>query len=286
MQIPMTLRCLLATAALALPLSALAENDSPWLPIPSQFSLSLSHTEQSGDSAYIGNMRLPLSAITGGAASTYRRSTTQVRLGYGLADSVALDATLGAARVKVGAADSDSGQTDSVLGVSWRVLDEFASPGLPTLTLRGAAIVKGNYDGARLAAIGNDANGFELSLLVGKEFGSVFALWAQAGVQERSGAVPRAYFADLGARVSLGAGLGLSLGYGGKEYQGDLDIGGPGFTPARFQEVRAERRLARLGLSYALAGNQGLALNLARAVSGRNTVKDDSIASLAYTIGF
>jgi hypothetical protein len=275
-----------AVAALLSPLAAWAENDSPWLPVPGEFSIGASHTEQSGKDAYIGSMKLPISGITGGAASKFKRSTTQVRLGYGISDSLAVDATLGYGKVDVGAADEDKGQTDSVIGLSWRALDEYERPGLPTLTLRGAAIIKGSYDGARLAALGNDANGFELSVLVGKDITRSIALWGQLGVQNRSGAVPNATFVDLGARWRFAPGWNASVGYGEKRYGGDLDIGGPGFTPARFQEVRAERSLVRLGVGFGFAGNQGIALNLAKALDGRNAVKDDSVVSLSYAIGF
>lgn len=277
---------LLAAAALSLPLVALAENDSPWLPIPGQWTLSLNQTEQSGDGAYIGDTLLPFTAITGGAASKYRRSTTSVRLGYGLSDAISLDATLGAGRVKVGAADRDSGLSDSVLGVNFRLLDEFAQPGVPTLTLRAAAILKGNYDGARLAAIGNDENGFEVAALLGKQVTPTLALWAGLGLQNRSGAVPSATYYDLGARYRFAPQWSASLGYSSKKYSGDLDIGGPGFSPDRFQEVRAERGVAKLGLGYAFARNQGIAVNFARVVSGRNTVKDDQIVGASYTVGF
>lgn len=282
----MKIHTLLAAATLALPLAALAEGDSPWLPIPGQFSLSLNHTEQSGDDAYIGSAKTPISAITGGAASTYRRATTQLRLGYGLSDAFALDATLGYGKVSVGAADRDSGQIDSVIGASWRAIDEFEQPGLPTLTVRAAAILKGGYDGARLAALGNDQNGFELALLLGKQWTPAFALWAEVGLQDRSGAVPKATFYEVGARYRFAPAWSASLGYSDKKYSGDLDIGGAGFAPTRFQEVRAERGIVKLGLGYAFAGNQGVALNLGTAVSGRNTVKDDQIIGLSYTIAF
>jgi hypothetical protein len=282
----MKMHRLAAVAAVLSPLVAWAENDSPWLPIPGEFSIGASHTEQSGKEAYIGSMKLPISGITGGAASKFKRSTTQLRLGYGISDSLAVDATLGYDKVEVGAADEDKGQTDTVVGLSWRALDEYARPGLPTLTLRGAAIIKGSYDGARLAALGNDANGFELSVLVGKDITRSISLWGQLGVQNRSGAVPNATFVDLGARWFFAPGWDASVGYGEKRYSGDLDIGGPGFTPARFQEVRAERSLLRLGVGFAFAGKQGIALNLAKALDGRNSVKDDSVVSLSYAVGF
>jgi hypothetical protein len=279
-------KTLLAAAIVGLPAAVWAEGASPWLPIPGQLTLGVSHTEQSGDAAYIGSTELPLTAITGGAASKYKRATTQLRIGYGLSDSLALDGTIGYGKVRVGAADRSSGNADSVLGLSWRVLDEYERAGVPTVTLRGAAILKGDYDGARLAAIGNDENGLDLSLLVGKEVVPGLALWAELGVQDRSGGVPNARYVEVGARWRFAPGWNASVGYSDKQYGGDLDIGGPGFTPARFQEVRAERSVAKLGVGYGLAGNQGVALSLAKAVNGRNTVKDDQIVGLAYTIGF
>ena len=280
------IQTLLAAAAMALPLSALAEGDSPWLPIPGAFSLNLNQTEQSAKDAYIGDAKIPLSAITGGAASKYRRSTTSLRLAYGLSDAVSLDAALAYGRVKVGAADKDSGLADSIVGINWRALDEFEQPGLPTVTLRGAAILKGNYDGARLAALGNDQNGFEVAVILGKQITPALALWAELGVQDRSASVPNAVFYELGARYRFAPAWSASVGYSDKKYGGDLDIGGPGFTPARFQEVRAERGVAKLGVSFAFAANQGVALNFARVVSGRNTVNDDQVVGVSYTLGF
>ena len=280
------IQVLLAAAAVALPLSALAEGDSPWLPIPGAFSFTLNQTQQSGKDAYIGDTKVPLSAITGGAASSYKRSTTNLRLGYGLSDAVSLDAVLGFGRVKIGAADNDSGLTESVIGINWRALDEFERPGLPTLTLRGAVILNGNHDGARLAAVGNDQNGVEVAVIVGKQITPSLALWAELGAQDRSGSVPTAVFYELGARYRFAPAWSASVGYSAKKYGGDLDIGGPGFAPTRFQEVRAERGVAKFGVGFAFAANQGVALNFARVVSGSNTVNDDRIIGFSYTLGF
>ena len=282
----MQFRNLFVSALAALPLLALAESNSPWLPIPGQLSLGLNHTEQSGKDAYIGSMQLPLSAITGGGASKYKRSTSSLRVDYGLSDSLALDASIGYAKVKVGAADNDSGGTDSTLGLRWRVLDEYENPALPTLTLRGAAIFKGSYDGARLASVGKDANGFEAAVVLGKQIIPALALWAEVGIQNRSDNVPNATFYEIGARFRFAPTWNASLGYSSKKFGGNLDIGGPGFSPARFQQVREERGVVKLGIGYAFAGNQGLALNLAKTTSGRNTVKDDQAVGLSYTIAF
>ncbi len=273
-------------AVMALPLVAQAEGGSPWLPIPGQILLGVQLTTQSADSAFIGTMEVPVRNITGGAATAYKRATTSVRLNYGFSDALALEASVGHGRVKVGSADSDSGSTDATLGLAWRVLDEFASPGAPTVTLRALAIIKGSYDGLRLAAIGNEQNGVELALLVGKQFGGI-GIWAEAGVQDRSGGVPNANFYEVGVKASFAGSLSASLSYANKKYGGDLDIGGPGFSPARFQQVRAERELVRASLGWGFSSNQGISLGWAQSLSGgRNTNKDDQIVSVSYTIGF
>jgi hypothetical protein len=106
------------------------------------------------------------------------------------------------------------------------------------------------------------------------------------GVQDRSGAVPNAVFYGLGARYRLAPAWSASLAYSEKKYSGGLDIGGPGFSPARFQEVSAERGVAKLGLGYAFAPQQGISVNLGQVVSGRNTVNDDRLAGVSYTLGF
>jgi len=46
------------------------------------------------------------------------------------------------------------------------------------------------------------------------------------------------------------------------------------------------RGLAKFSIGYAFAGNQGVALNLARTTSGRDTVKDDQAVGLSYTLAF
>ena len=279
-------RHLLLALFAALPMGAFAESDSPWLPIPGKLSLGLNHTEQSGSDAYIGSTLLPLTAITGGAASKYQRSSTTLRVDYGFSDALALDATIGRAKVKVGAADNDSGSTDTTLGLRWRVLDEYENPSVPTLTLRAGAIFKGGYEGARLASIGKGTNGFEVAVVLGKQLTPAVAVWGELGVQDRSGNVPNANFFELGTRLRFAPQWNASVGYGNKKFGGNLEIGGPGFSPARFQEVREERSVLKLGVGYAFAANQGVALNLAKATAGRNTVKDNQVIGLSYAFAF
>lgn len=277
----------LVPALLTLPGLSVAEGTSPWLPIPGETLVSINYTQQEGDDAYIGDDELAASAITGGAASSFERNDTALLINYGISDNLALDALIGYGEVEAGSADRDSGFTDSTIGVSWRVMDEFATVNnVPTITLRGAAIIKGDYEGDRLAALGKAENGFQASALVGKQVGLNWGVSAELGYEYRSGDVPEASFVHLSAQYNPTSALGLSLGYSNKRYGGDLDIGGPGFTPERFQEVNEERELVKFSLNYAVGPSQGIAFTLATLTDGRNTVADDEIAGLTYTHAF
>lgn len=269
-----------------LPALSQAQSNSPWLPIPGSGSIGLSYANQRADTAFIGDKNLPISGITNGGARRYNRTAYGLSAGYGLTDAVSLDASIGEGSVKVGAADKSSGQTDTVLGANWRVLDEYESRGLPTVTLRAVAIISGGSDGGRLGALGKAASGYGLSVLVGKQLGSAFRVWGGLGLEDRNKGVPNAVFIDLNGAYSVTPQIALSVGYTSKKFGGKLDIGGPGFSPALFQNVREERETARLGVSYAIAGNQSISLNLGKVISGRNTVKDDLVAGLGYSYGF
>jgi Putative MetA-pathway of phenol degradation len=285
---PRAARTLAALALASASFSAFAQsNGSPWLPLPGGGAVTISDTTQSGDSAYVmGGMDVPISAITSGGASKYKRESIGLKLNYGISDSVAIDVGLNYSKAKVGAADSSSGLGDSTVGVNYRVLDEYERRGLPTITLRAAAILGGNYDGARLAAIGKDASGYELAVLIGKQLTPQFSVWGSVGFEARSRDVPNATFVDLNLGYSPISNLTLSAGYTTKKYGGSLDIAGPGFSPARFQQVNEERDTVRVGASYSFSGNQSVALQYGKLVRGRNTVRDDNILGLAYTFSF
>lgn len=264
-----------------------AQSFSPWLPIPGSGSASVGYVSQSGDTAYVmGDTEAPISGITGGGANRYKRDALSINLGYGISDALSVDARLGYAEAQVGAADNSSGLDDVTVGLNWRVLDEYSNPDAPTVTLRVAGIVGGDYDGARLAAIGKDASGIQMAAIVGRQVTPALGLWGSVGFESRNRNVPTATFFDLNAAYSVTPALGVSVGYSNKRFGGDLDIAGPGFSPDLFQQVSEERATVRLGVSYAIAGNQSVSLNLGRLVSGSNTVKDDRIIGVGYSIGF
>jgi hypothetical protein len=269
-----------------LPVFAQAQSVSPWLAIPGSGTISLGFVDQSADSAYVGNTKLPVTAITGGAASKYKRSSYGVNFNYGLSDSLSIDGTLSRGKVKVGAADSSSGLQDTVIGLNWRVVDEYEKRNAPTVTLRFTGILKGNYDGAKLAALGKDANGFGLNAIVGRQFTQTLRAWGGVGYENRSSGVPDAVSVDANVGYRVIPALDLTAGYLSKKFDGKLDIGGAGFTPAAFQRVKEERQVVKLGASYAIAGNQTIGVSLGKVVGGRNTVNDNRIFGVNYSYGF
>jgi hypothetical protein len=276
----------LAVGLAIIPAVSQAQSVSPWLPIPGSGTVSLGYVDQSADSAYIGDQKLPVSAITSGGASKYKRSTFGVNFNYGLSDSLSIDATVARGNVKVGAADNSSGLTDTIIGLNWRVLDEYETRKAPTITLRLTAIINGDYDGAKLAALGKDASGIGLSAIIGRQFTSTLRAWGGVGYENRNNGVPDAISVDANIGYRVIPALDLTAGYASKQYDGKLDIGGAGFTPAAFQQVKEQRQVAKLGASFAIASNQTIGLGFAKVVSGRNTVKDDRIVSVNYSIGF
>lgn len=267
------------TCLLAFPVFAMAENTSPWLPIPGEVALTLNSSTKSGDDAYFGGKKDSL-------GGSFDQINYNVIVGYGLNDSVAVDATVSYAKIESGDLE-EKAFADSTIGLSWRVLDEYASAEtIPTITLRAGVIVAGDYDGEKSTSIGKAENGYQLSVIAGRKLNPQWSVVAELGYEYRAGDVPEASFAQASVSFSPLNSLGLTLGYSSKKYGGDLNLRGPGFTTARYQEVNEERDLVKFNVGYAFAANQGIALSFSTLVEGRNTVNDDQNLGLSYTYAF
>jgi hypothetical protein len=269
---------LLAGALLCSAASLAHAQNAVWLPAPGSGSVSLSYVNQDADQFYIGGnqMMLPFGSIT--------IDTTTLGAQYGLTDALALDAKLPFAKRSSGLGD-DSAVGDARLGLTWRALDEFTTLGAPTIALRFGGIFAGDYETQRPDSIGDGASGYEGSVLIGKYLTRAFALRAELGLRVRSKDVPNETFYNLGADYTVAPGLTLSAGYTGTRSSGSLDIGGPGFDPSKFQQVKEERDLVSAGLTYAVTRNVALSANIGKVTSGRNTSKSD-VYGLGVNIGF
>ncbi len=249
---------------MALPVVAAADG-SPWLPVPGSTQVSVGYVNQTGNEFYLGTEKMPL-------PEDLKQDTYSIGAQYGLTDELAIDAQLNYARISFGS-ESESALGDSSIGVNWRAYDEFEHAMAPTVTLRAAALIAGNYDVGKLDAIGDGASGVELSVLAGKYLTPKLTIAGELGYRYRSGDVPNDIWFGANVGYSLASFVSLSAGYSATRSQGDLDIGGPGFSPDRFPEVREDRDLIKVGASFTVAPRTSLNINYGTVVSGRNTTK-------------
>ncbi|WP_221030768.1 hypothetical protein [Actomonas aquatica] len=223
------------------------------------------------------------------------QTTASVEFEYGLAPDFALDATAGYSTVNYqggplgGLVLTTDGQevrdglTDIRLGASWRILDEFRSlnEAAPTITLRAGAILAGTYDTGFLNAVSDGADGFELGVKFGKQLLAANAgLYGDFTYRFVSTSTPDEWEASIGAYKTIDA-FTLSLGLREKQSVGGIDILGPGFTLARFTDVREKNRTVELGLTYAWRPTATLSLGYARTLEGENTPKKNVLIAAA-----
>jgi hypothetical protein len=262
---------LLAAAFIAS--TAAHSQNSVWLPAPGSGTVALNYLSQDADRFYIGGnlMSLPFGTI--------KLNTTTLSGQYSLADGIAVDARLPYAR-RTSGIGSDSGLADTRLGVTWRFVDEFERRNAPSVAVRLGAIFAGNYETERPDSIGDGASGYELSVLVGRYITPSFSVRGELGFRDRNKGVPNETFVSVGADWRVIPALVASVGYSNTRASGNLDIGGPGFSPARFQQVAEKRGVANVGLSYAISPRFSINGNVGKVTSGRNTSKSD-----IYSIG-
>ena len=147
-----------------------------------------------------------------------------------------------------------------------------------------AATLAGNYDGGVINAIGDDADGAEASLIIGQTFGN-FALSADLGYRYRDGKVPNDAFYNINGYYSINQSLSLSASYHVVDSRGNLDIGDPDFSPARFPETEEDIESYSLSINYIVSPNFNLGLSYGDVIDGRNT-PDTSFTSLSLGFSF
>ncbi len=284
----MRLRSVLARAALyaAGCTGAPALAATPWLPPPGGGEAAVGYINQTADRLFVGEREMPL-------PTDLEQWTVLLDLRYGLTDALALDFQGGYAESDfltdpgLAPRGGEDGVTDTRLGLSWRVLDEFANPGAPSLALRAGLVLQGDYETGALPAIGDGADGAEFSVSLGKFFGAL-ALAGELGYRARSQNVPDDTWLRTDWSYAITPQFAVRAGYLYNDSDGDLDIGGPGFTPARFPETEEDYDLYEVGVNLGWSGfNAGLGYG--RKFDGlagaRNTAKSD-IWSVSLGYGF
>ena len=265
-----TARFALLASLTALAMPAFAAQ-SPWLPSPGANSLTFSFSNQKADEFRAGDMKGQLPA-------PLKQDTFKLNYSVGILDSLALDIETGYAKSKFisipGLAPNGgtSGVTDSRIGLRFRVLDDLADAPV-TLTLGAAAILKGNYDTGSLPAIGDGANALEISASLGKQITSKFNVYGTLGYRDRKAPVPNENFYELGLNFNATSQLGFTLKHEEVRSKGSLDIGGPGFSPARFPEVKEDYGFTSVGANFRFSRNLAIGVQYGEKQAKRNTAE-------------
>lgn len=255
---------------LALTCNAQAAGESAWLPSEGTGNISFSYGAQTADRFYVGDTEMPL-------PTDLELSTGSLGFSYGITDRLAFDA-------RVGYASSDfltdpglapegglSGFTDSRFGLRYKVHEGDVA----TFTLNGAVLLEGNYDTGAITAIGDGGSGVELSGLLGLQSGNGFYATGELGYRTRSNDIPDEWFANVTGAYAFTDNFSGSLSYQIVRSDGGLDVGGPGFSPARFPELDEDYNLLVGGLSLNINEQWSVGAGYGRKLDGRNTAKSD-----------
>ena len=277
---PITTLTLLA----CLPPSIAVAEGSAWLPEPQTGYVSLSYVHQSADKFYRGKSKRPTPA----GGEDLSQGTVWLTANYSLADSWAVDLQAGWAKsdfttgpmIPAPQASFD-GLTDVNLGVTWRIVDEALSE-LPSIALRAGAIIAGDYDTGYINSLGDGGDGYEVSAIFARFLSDWFSLSAEIGYRDRNQGIPANVFANVSSLLLVNESLSFGLDYGVVDAQSGLDIGGPGFSPDRFPELKEDTETLSVRL-FCNFGNLGMNLFYAKVIDGRNTAASDIAgATISY----
>lgn len=256
---------------------------SPWLAVPGTGHASVSWVSQTADNLYAGERKLPIQD-----SKNLSQGTLWLLGNYTISDNIGVDGQLGFARGDFEGETTAStttfrGRADASFGVTWRIVDEVAGS-LPSLAVRVGAIVAGDYEPGHINSLGDGGDGAEASLVVGRFLGDRVGFSMEAGVRDRNNGIPTNYFGNLAAVLLVTEKLAFGVDYKVVKSEPGLDIGGPGFTPARFPLVREERNLLGGRMFYNMSESMSLGLFYLAVRDGRNTPASSAFGgSLSYS---
>ncbi|GAA3929855.1 hypothetical protein [Litoribacillus peritrichatus] len=274
-------RLIASGITLALSQLSFAEG-SPWLPEPGSTAISLSQIHQTADELYVKDDKNDL-------PGDLEQDTTFLSVTHGLNDDFALDFRTGYARSTFDPAPEshESGRTDTNLGVSWRVIDEFISEhNLPSTVIRAGVVLQGNYDTGNINAIGDGADAFELSVISGKIINQWLAVSGELGYRARNSDVPDDIYYKLGTYLSPLPAFTVSLNYSNTNARDGINIGGNGFESnggTNFHKLEEDTETIDLGISYGFTENISAGVNAAQVIDGKNTANSEVYA---LTLGY
>lgn len=223
---------------------------------------------QTFDEFYVGKTRSPL-------GSDIDRTSFRLYFDYGLTENWAADGSIGYFRTESAGGDQD-GLADTYLGVR-RALTTQANQGVD-VAVRLGFTVPGDYETGQLSTPGDDAYGADLKLLAGRSFGGT-RVEAAVGYAVNEGNVPEAFSYGVKVIQQIGGFIWIDAGYRAFESNGDLDIGGPGFTFPRLPEVSERGEIVEVGIAASDAGGRYYRVYASELVDGENIGREKTFGA-------
>lgn len=198
---------------------------------------------------------------------------------YGATNRLSIDLLTGYTRTKLGTNALD-GVADTLIGGRYKLYSGERS----TFTVRAAGVVAGSYPLTNLGpfAPGFKASGFLSSGLYGVTFGRGMYASTELGYSVYSKPVNDRVFGNLIVGQSLGK-FSYWGGYQQNRSVAGVDIGGRGFNPNRFPEIKYIYGGFDAGIGYTLPKDVYLGFTYGRFLHGRNVGQKDAVA---FTVGF
>ena len=250
---------------------------SPWLSIPQTVEVSISHVIQESTKFYRGTERVNL------PFGHFDQTTNWVSVKYGWSDKIAFDFRGGSSDLDAGALGESSEMNDVSFGVTRSLLDEIEH-GTASVSLRVGAIVAGGYDVGQPNSIGDGADAIETTLSISKVLTPRVAVAGGIALKFSSDDVPTETLLNVGLHIQVNARIGFYGQYQLKTSNGNLDIGGEGFTPAGFPETTEEYDRLRFGTGISITPELRFDLSIYDTRDGRNTADFDAVnLTVGYT---
>jgi hypothetical protein len=279
----MYMKSLIATGLVLAMSQACMADGTPWLSEPGSTQFSFTQVQQDSDEFYRNTDNTSLKAATG--LDELVLQTTWLGLNYSIDDDLALDVKTGYAKNK-----NENGLADTTVGVSWRLVDEFISyNNVPSTVVRAAVILQGDYATGSPSAIGDGADGLELSVIMGQFISPKIAVSGELGYRGRNSDVPDDAFFKVGAYALPLPGISLSINYSRIDALDGVNIGEEGFIgedgAPNFHKLEEDSELVDLGFSYSPTPQLNLGFNAGKVIDGKNTAKSDVFAlTLGYSL--
>ncbi len=259
-----------AAALLSLPAHAAAQG-TPWIGEPGTGAVSLYFSRQSATEYYRLEIR-----PTPGDGAVLSQNTGWLGITYALSDAVSVDLLSGLARSHIPGAvgpttqESFSGLIDTHLNVTWRVSDELLT-GMPSVALSAGVIGAGPYETGHINALGDGGNGVQGSVVVGQFINRV-GFSAEGGYRYRTENIPSEVFVNLSGYLAVTEQLTLIGDFRViNSAESGIEIGGAGFTAARFPEVEEDIDLLGARMLLNLTDEFGVNAFYGKVIDGRNT---------------